>query len=658
MKELVLNNYTIFIDENKKTIKSIKSGDYSFDFNGSIWQIQFADKTVKKACDMKTFEYTLTDKITFNWTCEDLKVKVNMFECDNNLKMNISVTNDSLMLNRILFPVYNEVEKISQNGDNDYLILPWQNGLIVKNPVDNLLNIDKEVPFYMGRGGKKYENDYPAQYSYQLFAYYCENKKGYYLSCDDGESYIKTVGFHYNEKVDGMDIVFTNYPEGMDEVNFYTLPYNYVFNFFKGDWQFAAKMYRKWALNQKWCKPLKNTYIPKNVYDMDFLRINHEHYYLGTRSEEYIKTCELMKEKLDCRPAMHWYGWNKAPKHGDWYPEMADYSDDKWHDELLKINKKLTDMGVIKIPYVNVHLWDNQLKSFEKENAKDTIIISETRKIEDEPWCPERNLFPICHADTRVKNKANNLFNKIVSEDGFDGIYIDQVASFNASLCFNKEHGHPVGGGKWWAEEYHTMINPLRHYMDKDMFLTTESCCESYHDLFDMMLLVDHCSQGKAFHALCGCENCESIPLFAMLYKDTKTAYGSICRFDDNNDQFEFNFMRTVLWGMVPTAEGMELNEIEDADDKWAILKKGVDFYKENKELIFFGALKKYYQFENGAKEITFGELSKKCPGVIACLYEYENKEYIIAYNYSDNEQTVSVDGKEIKLSPKSFIKA
>ena len=604
---------------------------------------------------MDNFKYELKSKLNLMWNKGDFKVVVNYFVEEEQLKSNISVITGENGIKRIHFPTYNGVEKISEK--DDVLLVPYQNGAILKNPVDNFLNTDKDVPFWMGRGGKKYENDYPAQYSYQCFAYYNKDKVGYYMGIEDGNAYIKTIGFHYNEEVNGMNVVFTNYPEGMDEVCYYELPYNYTFTFFKGDWQTAAKMYRKWAVNQKWYKPLKERNFSPELKNIDFVRINHEHYFLGTRDEEYIETCRMIKEKLSCNPAMHWYGWNKAPKHGDWYPEMADYSNKEWLENLHSINDRLTKMGVKKIPYVNVHLWDNHLESFEKENAIDTLVIPEGREIVDEPWCPERNLFAVCHATPKMKNKAFRLFERIVNKDGFDGIYIDQVGSFNATLCFNKEHGHPVGGGSWWSDEYHKMIDPLRKVMPKEKFLTTESCCETYHDLFDMLLTLD--PYGNQFGAIGGSNNADAVPLLAMIYNDSVLSYGSICRFYNSDAKFEFNSVRCLFFGSIPTAEGMELKEItENAEFKWDVLKKVVDFYKENREVFMYGTMEEYNTYFDNSFTIEFKESNdKNCAGVVSVIYNYDNKDNVFVYNFLNEDKEIEVRGKNILAKAKQFTK-
>ena len=90
---------------------------------------------------------------------------------------------------------------------------------------------------------------------------------------------------------------------------------------------------------------------------------------------------------------------------------------------------------------------------------------------------------------------------------------------------------------------------------------------------------------------------------------------------------------------------------------KWNILKRGVDFYKENKEVLFYGVFDNYYVFDDATKDIVFGEQTKKCPLVIGSRFIYEGKTYTFLYNFSDTQKEVEIDSKIIKVNPKEFTK-
>jgi len=614
------------------------------------FEVEPFDKTLLTVSDMSEFSYDVGEHAKLLWRGSGITATLTLFVDGGILKSSLSVSTDGKGISRVYYPIYEGVRELP----DDRILLPWQNGLEVKRPIKNLLAPDKRVAFWMGRGGGKYENEYPAQFSYQFFAYYSEDGNGYYMSCDDGNAYIKTMGIYLGKEDGCVDFRFVNYPEGMGKVSSYLMPYNYAFSFIGGGWQSAASLYRCWAREQKWYTPLDKRNISKAINEIDFVRINHEHYRLGTDDEEYLETSRLIKERLDARPLMHWYGWNKAPKHGDWYPEMADWTDGEWYRGLKNRNAKLDEIGVKKIPYVNVHLWDKKLKSFEAEEAEDSLIVPESLKISDEPWIPERSLYAVCHATDKIKNKARSLFSRLVTADGFDGIYIDQVASFNATLCFGENHGHPIGGGRWWADEYHDMIGEFRNGMPSGKILTTESCCECYHDLFDMFLILDTTAQASGFSRVCGPENTDTLPLFATIYGDSAVAYGSSCKLEEADESFEYNYIRNIIFGMIPTVEGMEL-AYKDEDKKWEIMKRGVDFFKTNREVLIYGHLREYLTFGKD-RVVVFKNLEKHCPDVICAVYEYGENEHRFAYNYADTERTVTVNGKSISVGAHSFI--
>ena len=650
-KELLikLQNFIINLDAESGSISKISNVNQSIEFKRLAWEVELADKSVISLDTPLKFSYEYSDKLLMLWQGDGVAVETTFFVVDNLLKSSISVKHDNKSINRVYYPIYEGVKKLS----DDRLLLPWQNGFEVKDPIKNLIAPDKKAAFWMGRSGEKYENDYPAQYSYQFYAYYEKSGEGYYLACDDGEAYIKSMGIYLGCDVGTMDFKFINYPENMGITKSYNQPYNYVFSFLTGGWQEAVKLYRRFAKEQKWYTPLDKRALSPQLDEIDFVRINHEHYRLGTDDAEFLKTAKMIKERLNCNPLMHWYGWNKAPKHGDWYPEMADWSNEEWYKGLRRRNSELDEAGIKKIPYVNVHLWDNKLSSFEAENAKDTLVVAESNKIDDEPWTADRSLYAVCHATDKLKKKAQELFSHIVEKDGFDGIYIDQVASFNATLCFGENHGHPIGGGNWWANEYDKMIGDFRKSMPKGKILTTESCCECYHNLFDMFLILDTSIGEGGFQRLCGHDNVEVLPLFAMIYGDSAIAYGSKCKFENSDGDFELNYIQSILYGMIPTVEGVEACH-ENDEFKWSVLKQGIDFFKENREVLIYGILDEYLVFEQN-RIVKFDKLEKLCPNVTSVVYTYKNKKYIFAYNFASEAKIIEVDGKTIKIAPKSF---
>ena len=71
---------------------------------------------------------------------------------------------------------------------------------------------------------------------------------------------------------------------------------------------------------------------------------------------------------------------------------------------------------------------------------------------------------------------------------GANGVYIDQIVAMPQELCFNKEHGHPLGGGHYWVDGYRDYLRKLRSYADRNgrnPVITSEASDEPFLDLVD-----------------------------------------------------------------------------------------------------------------------------------------------------------------------------
>ena len=205
--------------------------EYVLDMDSHVWKL-----SVKKGRNIN--EVTINDSMDFYyesndtslnlyWGSDDYRVKVTLSEEDCKVKWCIDV--ESLKkengIYKVIFPIFGRIKVISPGGVNDYLVLPWQNGFLIKNPLKTFLDKADDIPFWAGRGGYKYENEYPAQYSFQFSAYYSPDKFGYYFSTEDGDAHIKTMGFYYNKESGGFDFAITNYLENMGEANIYIILY-------------------------------------------------------------------------------------------------------------------------------------------------------------------------------------------------------------------------------------------------------------------------------------------------------------------------------------------------------------------------------------------------------------------------------------------------
>lgn len=605
------------------------------------------------------------NRMTLEWESPLLSVRV-LLEGDPDGKIRwriqASATDKETGLGRIVFPILN-CNPISPEGKDDMLLLPWQNGWLIRDPVHSLLDSKAPMPFWLGRGDGKYENEYPAQYSYQFAALYAPQRDGLYLAAEDGDARIKTMGFYQNGG-DGLDFAVTHYPEHMGALRHYALPYDFVLRFFEGGWEKAVDIYRPWALGQKWCRTkIADQAMPENLKSTDLWRINHTSYALGMRTREYFDTSVMLRDAVGCRLGLHWYGWNMG-EHDVNYP---DYIDGElrargWPEALAQWNRRFDGEGIVKIPYVNARLWDVNTPGWRDGSAPPAALRDEKGQLYEEPW-KNNNLRPMCPATAIWQDKVAAFSLEVLEDLGFDGLYLDQIASFNATLCFDPAHPHPAGGGSWWNDSYHAMMGTLRGIAGDDFILTTESCCESYIDSFNLVLILDTCMFTAGFPAVVGPENCESVPLFNMIYAGRALSYGSVCRFSDPIDEFEFKFIRNILWGLLPTVEGIAMDELTrpDAGVYLDVIRRGVAFYRDNREILWHGCFRAVPQVACDPIELTWTiggrRYRKQYPGVLAVVREDPTNGSVIhmLYNLHVNVQRIVLGGNKIEIEPKTF---
>ena len=74
---------------------------------------------------------------------------------------------------------------------------------------------------------------------------------------------------------------------------------------------------------------------------------------------------------------------------------------------------------------------------------------------------------------------------QLFGECGVKGVYMDQIAAASPELCFDRTHGHPLGGGHWWTEGYWALLESIRRAKPADCILTTECNAEPYTQVFD-----------------------------------------------------------------------------------------------------------------------------------------------------------------------------
>ena len=159
---------------------------------GDIWNVELKnDETIKTVSITDCEEFSFEQKkelLLLKWKNAQIEVCVSIREQFNKTIWNIAtnVVNDNWKINKIKFPIISNINCF-ENEENDILMIPYQNGWIVKNPTKDLISNIREdnIPFWMGRANNGFEADYPTTLNFQFTSYNWCNGTGSYLSTED-----------------------------------------------------------------------------------------------------------------------------------------------------------------------------------------------------------------------------------------------------------------------------------------------------------------------------------------------------------------------------------------------------------------------------------------------------------------------------------------
>jgi len=309
---------------------------------------------------------------------------------------------------------------------------------------------------------------------------------------------------------------------------------------FEGDWFDIAQIYRAWASEKanwwprgaqagrpdtpQWFKdnpvwimsngpwPKKSAPLP---IDQAVAKIKHFADYMG-----------------DIPCAVHWYNWHKTTYDND-YPHYFP-ADDGFAEKV----KEVQAAGVRVMPYINAHIWDTDLKDFETV-GRPAAVKSINGSIPTKSYAG--NTFaPMCPATPLWQKTVKDLVLKLAGpEYGVNGIYLDQVSAQAAMLCYDKNHGHPLGGGCWWTTQgYWPMLDEIRK-SSPGTILTSESTAEPYVNRLDGYLSWLSYREGN-----------NAVPLFHAVYGGQVQLFGRLYKWDSwKGVAMRTKTAQTLVWG-------------------------------------------------------------------------------------------------------------
>ena len=380
-------------------------------------------------------------------------------------------------------------------------------------------------------GGRLLKGCFCGQFPDKVFPYpsddlqlmaFMRGSSGLYFAAHDSESRIKNMTL----EADG-DCYFSTPVEDATRVGFAAEGPRYpvVVSCFQGDWWQAAKLYRSWALDQKWVakgKLADRTDVARRALETDLW---------VTACGEPSKIDEIiaaMKEKWpDVGKNFSWGGWNALSEGTGSDRGVPESFPVKYPDTASSIRRWVSD-DLLVLLYTNGRIWDPELASF--EYARDDACSYLNGSVQTE-WYgrPFAVMCPCCACWQDIV-RTNAV--RVLDELGANAVYFDQIAGAPPKECANVRHGHPGSGGTWWADGYRQMLEPLRaEFLKRGATMVSEQLGEAWLDLFDAYLNASQLTP-------------EDVPLFPAVYAGYCVHYGR------RRDPYDFTeFARTILWG-------------------------------------------------------------------------------------------------------------
>ena len=188
--------------------------------------------------------------------------------------------------------------------------------------------------------------------------------------------------------------------------------------------------------------------------------------------DEMIPAMKNLRDAFGVPAAVHWYYWWKMECYDNDYPHF--FPRDGFKEAVDEIQK---DGDIFIMPYVNGLLWDSRDRGLEdwlytKEGLPGAVkkadgtaaLYSYGSKESDGS---DVQLAHMCPATPVWQRKVRENVLRLLNENGTKIVYVDQVAAAVPELCFNRSHGHPLGGGSWWNAGYRAIFNTIRSDMLK-----------------------------------------------------------------------------------------------------------------------------------------------------------------------------------------------
>ncbi len=534
--------------------------------SGSPWEIEFSSTEGVETVDIKSaakFRFSKPDPQTLILTWkkfaepENKKLEVIAtvsLEDDKALSLwNISVNNiQDKQIKQVVFP---RISGIKDTGE-EYLAVPQWMGQLMKDPRKHLSALKSDV--------RKYEWAYP-RIAMQCIALYNPDICGFYASCNDSLAYNKNFSFTL-DTLNSLTYRMHNLPSIKPSLNSYEPLYSAVIGSFKGDWITAAEIYREWGSKQRWSRESRF----KNRLTQPWLENTALWVWNRSKSGNVLVPAADLKQRLGLPVSVFWHWWHGC-SYDDGFPEYVPPREGK--ESFISAMSAANQKGIRAIVYMNQRLWGTTTESWTSENASAYAVKDPDGEINTHIY----NIFSnkptasMCLATGFWKDKYASLCDSAVNTYMANGVYMDQACA--TLTCYDENHGHPVGPGNYWVENFGILTDQIRSKIsqEKQLVLAGEGSGEAWIPDLDVLLTLEVSKERYA-----GLGPWVTIPFFQAVYHQYAITYGNyssllVPPYDELwpeeyapkkplemldksfNKQFLMEQARSFVWGMQPT---------------------------------------------------------------------------------------------------------
>jgi hypothetical protein len=335
---------------------------------------------------------------------------------------------------------------------------------------------------------------------------------------DSGEESLSIVHYAENMGVTGSD---------------YRGYYPVEFGVYQGRWQEAALHYRQWALQQKWVqggKISQRSNFPEILKNLG-VWILADWVWEGAEGQATQMDAPLLDAQkfLGVPIGVHWYNWHHM-KFDNEYPHFLPAK-----PGFAERVKDLTSQGVLVMPYINGSSADLNIPDFDKFGPHAIMDEAGGYRLRFYGETSGR-LLSMCPTQEYWQNAISSLVQSLVESYGVNGVYVDQVSALEHELCFNRQHGHPVGGGRYWVDGNRALLMKVRNASTRQgrgPVITSEGADEVFLDLVDGNLTWAQTTDRE-------------IPMMEMVYSGYTIFFASPC--DINKSDRYFCYAQGQAW--------------------------------------------------------------------------------------------------------------